>query len=181
MTFGTWREEFEDWGRKEKKEKNLNHSTGNVGIRGLGSNIFPMIRPDKQMSTRKERHVYAMQFQEPWILTNSRADYQLLKTRGRAGPWLSSSPFRSTNETPLPQVRVFPDSHELNLRILSLILIALELHDLIGRGRTDRWIFLFSSSSFLRICECKSNKSPQHALLKLRRNFVKWNSRKLSS
>lgn len=103
MTFGTWREEFEDWGRKEKKEKNLNHSTGNVGIRGLGSNIFPMIRPDKQMSTRKERHVYAMQFQEPWILTNSRADYQLLKTRGRAGPWLSSSPFRSTNETPLPR------------------------------------------------------------------------------
>lgn len=72
------------------------------------------------------------QFQETWILTNSRADYQLLKTRGRAG--LSGSHLAvSFHEHPGSRV-----PHELNLRILSLILIALELHDLTGRGRRDR-------------------------------------------
>lgn len=69
------------------------------------------------------------QFQEPWILTNSSADYQLLKTRGRA-----RSPLSSRRFVPRTLRRVMANSHELNLRILSLILIALGWHELTLRG-----------------------------------------------
>lgn len=42
----------------------------------------------------EKKGTFMQQFQEPRILTNTRADYQLLKTRGRAPLIL---PFRSTN------------------------------------------------------------------------------------
>lgn len=131
MTFGR---RIRGMKRKEKKIWIIRHGTLEFG----SDLIFPMIRPDKQMSTRKEQHVYATVLRAVdshklpcWL--------SIIKNTWSCRSLLSSSPFPSTN---IP-ARVFPDSHELNLRILSLILIALELHDLIGRGRRDRWIFFF--------------------------------------
>lgn len=84
------------------------------------------------MSTRKEQHVYAT---VPRATDSHKLSCWLSIIKNT---WSCRSPLSSCRFVPRTHHRVLANSHELDLRILSLILIALESHDLTRRPPTDR-------------------------------------------